>query len=116
VNSAAEAGNAEMTLICLSQSGPQTCVSLLKVQPTKVRKEGTMNSTRARRRTARPLVVSGDVHLDMKIASWELELVAAELTFAQPSSTGITQGRRQPVDPVLSNTPPRDGSGFRAPV
>jgi hypothetical protein len=63
----------------------------LKVQPTKVRKEGTMNSTRARRRTARPLVVSGDVHLDMKVASWELELVAAELT----SITDLVDGEEQ---------------------
>jgi hypothetical protein len=37
-----------------------------------------MASPRTRRRTARPLIVSGDVHLDV-VASWEVELVAAEL-------------------------------------
>ena len=40
-----------------------------------------MASTRTRRRTARTLiVVSGDVLLDEKVASWEVELVAPELT------------------------------------
>jgi hypothetical protein len=39
-----------------------------------------MASTRTRGRTARPLIVSGDVHLDVEVASWEVELVAPELT------------------------------------
>lgn len=39
-----------------------------------------MASTRARRRTARALIVSGDVLLDEKVASWEVELVASEVT------------------------------------
>ena len=39
-----------------------------------------MASTRTRRRTARTLIVSGDVLLDEKVALWEVELVAPELT------------------------------------
>ena len=39
-----------------------------------------MASTRTRGRTALPLIVSGDVHLDAEVASWEVELVASELT------------------------------------
>jgi hypothetical protein len=39
-----------------------------------------MASTRTRGRTARPLIVSGDVDLDAEVASWEVELVASELT------------------------------------
>jgi hypothetical protein len=39
-----------------------------------------MASTRTRGRTARPLIVSGDVHLDAEVTSWEVELVAPELT------------------------------------
>jgi hypothetical protein len=39
-----------------------------------------MASTRTRRRTARTLIVSGDALLDEKVASWEVELLAPELT------------------------------------
>lgn len=39
-----------------------------------------MGNTRIRRRTARPLVVSSDIQLNGEIASWEVELVFAELT------------------------------------
>jgi hypothetical protein len=51
-----------------------------------------MDSIRARRRTARPLVVSGDVHLDVTVAAWEVELVAAELT---SSTDGIDGGEAE---------------------
>ena len=39
-----------------------------------------MANTRTQRRTVRPLIVSGDVRLDDNVASWEVELVAPELT------------------------------------
>jgi len=56
-----------------------------------------MASTRTRRRTARPLIVSGDVHLDV-VATWEAELVAAELTSVTERVDGgaeRTKERRQ---------------------
>jgi len=43
-------------------------------------------------------MVCGDVHLDMKVASWEVELVAAELTSITDRVDGEQQrakGRRQ---------------------
>ena len=46
-----------------------------------------MASTRTRGRTARPLIVSGDVHLDAEVASWEVELVASELSL-RPDRVG----------------------------
>ena len=39
-----------------------------------------MASTRTRGRTARTLIVSGDVLLDAEVALWEVELVSPELT------------------------------------
>ena len=87
-----------MSLIYLSQFvllGPRL---FLEVSPPRRPKERTMASIRTRRRTARPLMVCGDVHLDMKVASWEVELVAAELTSITDRVDGEQQrakGRRQ---------------------
>lgn len=57
-----------------------------------------MASTRTRRRIARPLIVSGNVHLVAEVNSWEVELVAAELTSIADRVDGEQQrakGRRQ---------------------
>ena len=57
-----------------------------------------MASTRTRRRTARPLTVSGDIHLDVTVASWEVELVARELASIADEVDGEAErvkGRRQ---------------------
>jgi hypothetical protein len=57
-----------------------------------------MASTRTRRRTARTLNVSGDVLLDENVASWEVELVAPELTSIADrggGEGGRSKGRRQ---------------------
>ena len=51
-----------------------------------------MASTRSQRRTVRPLIVSGDVRLDEQVASWEVELVAPELT-STPDRVGL-EGER----------------------
>jgi hypothetical protein len=57
-----------------------------------------MANTRTQRRTVRPLIVSGDVRLDEKVASWEVELVAPELTSITDRVGGEgerSKGRRQ---------------------
>lgn len=56
-----------------------------------------MASSRTRRRTARTLIVSGDVLLDEQVASWEVELVAPELTSIpdRVSGEGEPSKRRQ---------------------
>lgn len=46
-----------------------------------------MARTRTRRRTARKLIVSGDILIDDKVASWEVELVASELSL-RPDRVG----------------------------
>ena len=87
-----------MRLIYLSQIGAPDLRFSLEGQPPKVRKERTMASTRTWRRTARPLTVSGDVHLDVTVPSWEVELVARELASIADevdSEAERVKGRRQ---------------------
>lgn len=51
-----------------------------------------MSNTRTRRRTARPLIVSGDVHLDATVAAWEVELMVPELTCGGTPPAGERDG------------------------